>query len=82
MSNPQMKNKKNVPGKFYCTSPDDTSGSGCIACGMCYGSAPDFFAEDENGNGYVHKQPSSSEDIQACEDAMNSCPVSSIGNNG
>ncbi len=82
MSNPQMKNKKNVPGKFYCTSPDDAGGSGCIACGMCYGSAPDFFAEDENGNAYVQKQPSSPDEVQACEDAMNSCPVSSIGNNG
>jgi len=82
MSNPKMKNSKNVPGKFYCTSPDDSSGSGCIACGMCFGSTPDFFAEDENGNAYVQKQPTTPSEIAECETAMGSCPVTSIGNNG
>ncbi len=82
MSNPSLKNKKNVAGKFYCTSPEDSSGSGCIACGMCYGSAPEFFSEDDNGNAYVSKQPTSAEEVEACESALSSCPVSAIGNDG
>ncbi|HLE09975.1 MAG: hypothetical protein A2504_01005 [Bdellovibrionales bacterium RIFOXYD12_FULL_39_22] len=82
MANPKAKNAKNVEGSWFCTSPDDDGGEGCIACNVCYSNAPDFFAEDGDGNAYVHKQPESAADIQACQEQMDACPVSSIGNDG
>ena len=51
-----MKHSQNIPGPWYC-DPDDDDGEGCIACNVCYTGAPDFFAEDEDGNAYVKKQP-------------------------
>ena len=77
-----MKNAKNVPGAFYCTDPDDDNGEGCIACNVCYSSAPEFFGEDDNGNAFVHTQPKTPEEIAICEEQLDACPVSSIGKNG
>lgn len=79
MANPDNKHKKNVPGSFYCTDPDDDSGEGCIACNVCYSGAPEFFAEDDDGNAYVQKQPQTEEEIELCKEQMDSCPVNSIG---
>ena len=47
MANKEEKHKDNIPGPWFCTDPDDSEGEGCIACGLCYGSAPEFFAEME-----------------------------------
>jgi ferredoxin len=82
MANKDKKHLKNIPGAFYCTDPDDDSGEGCIACNVCYSGAPDFFAEDENGNAFVKKQPITAQDIELCKEQMDACPVNSIGNNG
>lgn len=82
MSNPTMKNKLNVVGTFYCTDPDEPNGEGCIACGLCYGTSPEYFAEDDNGNAYVHNQPASEEEIEEAMERLRDCPVGSIGNNG
>lgn len=82
MSNPKNKHPKNITGKWYTTDPDDADGEGCIACNVCYSGAPDFFKEDENGNAYVGKQPVTAQEISLCEEQMDLCPVSSIGNNG
>ena len=79
MANPDGKHKLNVPGLFYCTDPEDDGGEGCIACGLCYGAAPDFFAEDDDGNAYMVAQPSSEDDIALCQEQLDDCPVSSIG---
>lgn len=66
----------NVPGKWYV----DKS---CIFCGLCSSIAPENFTEAEDGtHDYVYKQPSSDEEIEACEDAMAQCPVNSIGDDG
>jgi len=81
MANRELKHKKNAPGKWYCTGPDDAN-EACIACGACFSSAPDFFASDEDGNAYVAKQPQTDDEISQCQDAMDACPVSSIGNDG
>ncbi len=75
------KNSKNSAGNWYCTSPDSDD-DGCIACGACYGSAEDFFAEDDDGNAYVLKQPTTDEEIAECQDALDSCPADAIGNDG
>ncbi len=66
----------NVPGKFYV---DDT----CIDCDACRATAPDNYARnDEAGYSYVSKQPENEDEIQLCIDAMEGCPVESIGEDG
>lgn len=82
MANPKMKHPKNVPGSFYATSPDDDNGEGCIACTVCYTDAPNFFKEDEDGNAYVYRQPTTPEEIQQCQDQIDACSVASIGQDG
>jgi ferredoxin len=82
MANKKNKHKLNVPGPFYCTDPDDSSGEGCIACNVCYSGAPEFFAEDDNGNAYVKKQPTTAQEIELCQEQIDACPVNSIGRDG
>jgi len=82
MANQNNKHKSNVAGAFYCTDPDDSDGEGCIACNVCYSGAPEFFAEDDCGNAYVKKQPTTPQEIALCEEQMDACPVNSIGKNG
>lgn len=81
---PQSANKhpQNIAGPWYCTHADDASGEGCIACSVCYTSAPDFFKEDGNGAAFVHKQPATDDEIALCQEQLEACPVTSIGNNG
>lgn len=79
MANPKMKHSKNIAGAWYCTDPDDENGEGCIACSVCNTGAPEFFADDEEGNSYVYKQPTTPEDIQLCMEQLEECPVASIG---
>lgn len=67
---------ENVPGKFYV---DDQ----CIDCDLCRDLAPEFFRrEDSGGYSYVAQQPAKEEDEALCEEAMESCPVNAIGNDG
>lgn len=75
MSNVEAKNKENVKGTFYCTE-------GCIACNACYGRAPQFFAENDEGSAYVWRQPETEEDIIECQEQLDNCPVSAIGRDG
>lgn len=82
MANPKMKHKQNIPGSWYCTDADDDGGEGCIACNVCYTGAPDFFAEDENGNAYVKKQPTTPAEVELCQEQLDACPVNSIGKDG
>lgn len=65
----------NVPGKFYV---DDQ----CIDCDLCRGICPTCFSRDEdNGRSIVIKQPEG-EEVALCEEAMESCPVGAIGDDG
>jgi len=76
MANKNAKVAKNVAGKFYVDS-------GCINCGMCYSSASDFFAEDSaSGVAYVKTQPNNDAGIKICREALDSCPVGVIGDDG
>lgn len=76
MADINEKNPKNVDGKYYV----DTE---CTNCEDCRELAPDFFAEDEDeGLTYVSKQPSTEEEIELVEEALEGCPVESIGNDG
>jgi ferredoxin len=82
VANKGNKHETNIAGKYYCTHPDDEDGEGCIACNVCYSGAEDFFAEDDMGNAYVIKQPTTDEEIELVEEQLEACPVASIGNDG
>ena len=82
MANPQDKNKLNSHGQWYCTSDDNGDDEACIQCGLCYGTAPEFFAEDEDGNAYVIAQPQNDDELAACQEQLEECPTQSIGNDG
>ena len=79
MANKEAKNPLNISGSWYCTDPEDDAGEGCIACGLCYGAAPEFFSEDDAGNAFIHKQPESDDEISLCQEQLEDCPVDSIG---
>jgi ferredoxin len=66
----------NVDGPWYV----DTN---CIDCDLCRQTAPDNFERNEDdGYSYIHKQPESEDEVQACQDAMEECPVEAIGDDG
>ena len=66
----------NLPGKFYVDEQ-------CIDCDLCRELAPEFFRRnDDQGYSYVFNQPVSQDGVGECEEALESCPVEAIGNNG
>ncbi|TAG06776.1 MAG: ferredoxin [Verrucomicrobia bacterium] len=70
------KNPLNVSGKYY----NDTN---CIDCDLCREIAPQIFTRDDNeGLSYAHRQPVTEAEITLAEEALNSCPTESIGNDG
>ncbi|MFP4372220.1 MAG: ferredoxin, partial [Halanaerobium sp.] len=46
----------------------------------CVSEAPDNFEMDEYA--YVYKQPENEAEREACESALEACPVDAIGNDG
>ncbi len=76
MADKENKNHPNVSGHFYV---DDS----CIDCDLCRSNVEQFFTrDDEIGLSYVHRQPSSADEIALVEEAMDNCPSGSIGNDG
>jgi ferredoxin len=76
MADKELKNPKNASGKYYT---DNT----CIDCDMCRNIAPRTFTrDDESGYSYAFKQPATVEEIAQAEEALNSCPAGTIGNDG
>lgn len=76
MADKTDKQPGSAPGAYYV----DTQ---CIDCDVCRDTAPDFFTRnDDDGFSYVFAQPASAEDIELCEEALQSCPVDAIGNDG
>jgi ferredoxin len=66
----------NSPGRFYVDEQ-------CIDCDLCRELAPEFFRRnDGQGYSYVYHQPSTDEERGECEEALESCPVEAIGNDG
>jgi len=66
----------NVAGAFYV---DDQ----CIHCGVCIDIAPTIFGSNEDeGYAYVKAQPASDDEERLTREAMESCPVESIGDDG
>ncbi len=76
MADKSAKWDQNTDGKYYV---DDQ----CIACDACCVEAPDFFfMNDDEGHAYVAKQPSSEQEFEDCENALQACPVEAIGKDG
>ncbi len=76
MADKSAKWDQNTDGKYYV---DDQ----CIACDACCVEAPDFFfMNDDEGHAYVAKQPSSDQELEDCENALQACPVEAIGKDG
>ena len=76
MADKNNKYYENQAGPYYVDKE-------CICCDACTLAAPEFFHVDEDkGYAYVIKQPQSSKDKDTCEEALESCPVEAIGNDG
>lgn len=76
MADKSNKYDENIPGAYYVDRE-------CIACDACVLAAPDHFSMDEDdGHAFVVKQPSNETEEDACREAMESCPVEAIGNDG
>ena len=76
MADINKKYSENEPGRYFV---DNT----CIACDACCIAAPNHFKmHDDNGHAYVSLQPKTPEEEDLCKEAMDGCPVESIGNNG
>lgn len=70
----ERKVKENVAGKFYVDEK-------CIVCDACAVAAPGFFKLNEQ-NAFVYKQPTTPEEIDQCNKALEACPAAAIGSNG
>jgi len=77
MADKNHKHPKNAKGSFFCTA-EGAPADECITCGLCYGSAPEIFAEDEDGYAYVHTQPDALL-YDLAQEALSDCPSNSIG---
>jgi len=76
MADPTDKVEGSAPGKYYVDSD-------CIDCDVCRETAPNNFkANEDEGFSFVFKQPENEEEEDQCRDAMESCPVESIGDDG
>ena len=76
MANKADKWAQNASGKFFVDQQ-------CIDCDLCRETAPAFFTRhDEGGFSFVHKQPTTEEEVSLCMEALEGCPVEAIGNDG
>jgi len=76
MANKDDRLPDNAPGVWYVDSS-------CIDCDVCRTTAPNNFESNEDeGYSFVSKQPENPEEVEQCEEAMASCPVEAIGNDG
>jgi len=70
------KYEDNASGRYYV----DTQ---CIDCDVCRVTAPNNFTRNEEGGySFVAKQPENDEEEAQCQEALDSCPVEAIGNDG
>lgn len=76
MADKARKYPNNVPGRFYVDEE-------CIFCNLCAELAPaNFGIDDDEGHDYVMRQPTTPQEEEQCREAMDSCPVEAIGNDG
>ena len=76
MADTEDKYSDNVSGTYYVDEQ-------CIDCDLCRQVAPDNFTRNEDeGYSFVYKQPSTPEESELCEEALEGCPVEAIGDDG
>jgi ferredoxin len=76
MADSRERYPENVAGKYFVDAQ-------CIDCDVCRVTAPENFRRDEDkGYSYVSRQPENPEQEAACQEALDSCPVEAIGNDG
>ena len=76
MAEKEKKWGDNTSGQFFV---DDQ----CIDCDACRTEAPkNFKRNDEHGYSFVYKQPETPEEAEACQTALDACPVEAIGKDG
>jgi ferredoxin len=76
MADPTNKLPEQAPGRYYVDG-------NCIDCDVCRCTAPNNFeANEDEGYSYVVKQPENDEEEAECKEAMESCPVEAIGDDG
>ena len=57
--------------------------SECILCSACTDEAPDNFRiSDANTHDICFKQPQNEKELEECYNALGSCPVEAIGDDG
>ncbi|WP_425487353.1 ferredoxin [Methanolobus zinderi] len=67
---------ENVSGSYYVDEE-------CIGCELCVDTAPDNFKMAEDGtHAYVYKQPEGDSETELSDEALSSCPVDAIGDDG
>ena len=65
-----------VRGKFYVDNQ-------CADCDLCREIVPAIFGRiAEHGVDYVTRQPSTTEELVECAEAVEGCPCSAIGDDG
>ena len=70
------KHPLNAAGPYYI---DDQ----CSECASCLGVAPNHIQRDpDSGQSYFAKQPQNDAERIVCQEALESCPVEAIGNDG
>jgi ferredoxin len=76
MADPTDKLPGQAPGRYYVDSS-------CIDCDVCRETAPENFqANDDEGYSFVVKQPEGEDEEAQCQEALESCPVEAIGDDG
>ncbi|MGI9548712.1 MAG: ferredoxin [Bdellovibrionales bacterium] len=76
MANKNNKYSENVVGSFYVDKD-------CIHCDACVLAAENHFKlHEEEGYAFVYKQPTTTEEKEFCQEALESCPVEAIGDDG
>ena len=53
-----------------------------IRCALCTSTAEGLFEMSDAGCAFVAKQPSNADETALCTEAMESCPVQAIGDDG
>ena len=76
MADKRSKVIENTTGKFYVDQE-------CIGCHLCAEIAPDNFKiTDDGDHDYVFQQPKDEKQLVLCQEAIDLCPVESIGDDG
>lgn len=76
MADITQKFEQNIKGRYYVDQE-------CIDCNLCSEIASDnFMVNEDEGHDFVYKQPENEEEEELCKEAMESCPVEAIGDDG